>query len=121
MFNLELGKNVGGFTDRAMAAMEAYHWPGNVRELRNAVLRSVLSAVNQVDLKNLPTHVLKPGLAQVNITFKPGTPLSEVEKTMILETLKAVRGNKLKAANILGISRRSLYNKLEEYGIEDEM
>jgi DNA-binding NtrC family response regulator len=121
MFNIELGKNVEGFTERAMAAMETYHWPGNVRELRNAVLRSVLSAVNQIDLKNLPTQVLKPGLAQVNITFKPGTPLSEVEKTMILETLKAVRGNKLKAANILGISRRSLYNKLEEYGIEDEM
>lgn len=118
-FNLELGKKVEGITDRAMEALNAYHWPGNVRELRNIILRGVLTATNQIDLKHLPKNILKPGLAQVNITFKPGIPLSEVEKTMIMETLKAVRGNKLKAANILGISRRSLYNKLEEYDIED--
>ena len=119
-FNLELGKKVEGITDRAMEALNAYHWPGNVRELRNIILRGVLTATNQIDLKHLPKNILKPGLAQVNITFKPGIPLSEVEKTMIMETLKAVRGNKLKAANILGISRRSLYNKLEEYNIGDD-
>ncbi|MCB0259322.1 MAG: sigma-54-dependent Fis family transcriptional regulator, partial [Calditrichaeota bacterium] len=98
-FNLELGKKVEGITDRAMEALNAYHWPGNVRELRNIILRGVLTATNQIDLKHLPKNILKPGLAQVNITFKPGIPLSEVEKTMIMETLKAVRGNKLKAAN----------------------
>lgn len=118
-FNIELSKKISGITDRAMEALKAYHWPGNVRELRNVILRGVLTASNQIDLKHLPSNVIKPGLAQVNITFKPGVPLSEVEKTMIIQTLKAVRGNKLKAASILGISRRSLYNKLEEYEIED--
>ncbi len=118
-FNLELGKNITGFTPKALEALKEYHWPGNVRELRNVVLRAVLSASGEVDVKHLPKNIVKPGLAQVNITFKPGIPLSEVEKKMIIETLKAVRGNKLKAANILGISRRSLYNKLEEYDISE--
>lgn len=121
-FNVELGKTIAGFTKRAMDVLTEYHWPGNVRELRNTVLRGVLTAQGQIDVKHLPKNIVKPGLAQVNITFKPGIPLSEVEKTMIIQTLKAVRGNKLKAANILGISRRSLYNKLEEYEIgESEM
>jgi len=119
-FNTELNKNVTGFSPRALEALEAYQWPGNVRELRNIILRAVLAATNQVDVKHLPNSVVKPGLAKVNITFKPGVALSEVEKTMIIQTLKAVKGNKLKAATVLGISRRSLYNKLEEYNIADE-
>ncbi len=122
MFNIELNKKIDAITPRAMDALNSYHWPGNVRELRNIILRGVLTATSQIDLKHLPNNIIKPGLAQVNITFKPGVPLSEVERTMIVQTLKAVRGNKLKAANILGISRRSLYNKLEEYEIgENEL
>ncbi|RMI14653.1 MAG: sigma-54-dependent Fis family transcriptional regulator [Calditrichaeota bacterium] len=119
LFNIELGKNVSRITAAAMEALKKYSWPGNVRELRNVILRAVLTAEEEIDARHLPSNILKPGLSQVNITFKPGVPLSEVEKTMIIQTLKAVRGNKLKAANILGISRRSLYNKLEEYQIKD--
>lgn len=120
MFNLELNKKIGGITIKAMEALKAYHWPGNVRELRNVILRAILTAKEQIDVKHLPSNIIKPGLAQVSITFKPGIALSEVEKTMIIQTLRAVRGNKLKAASILGISRRSLYNKLEEYEISEE-
>ncbi len=120
IFNIELNKKIDNITQRAMDALNAYHWPGNVRELRNIILRGVLTASDQIDLKHLPNNIIKPGLAQVNITFQPGVPLSEVERTMIVQTLKAVRGNKLKAANILGISRRSLYNKLEEYEIGEK-
>lgn len=119
-FNMELGRSIKGITARAMEALQSYYWPGNVRELRNIILRAVLTATNQIDVRHLPTNIIKPGVAQVNITFKPGVPLSEVEKTMIIQTLKAVKGNKLKAANILGISRRSLYNKLEEYQIGEK-
>jgi two-component system response regulator HydG/two-component system response regulator AtoC len=119
MFNLELGKKVAEITAPAMDSLKSYHWPGNVRELRNIILRGVLTAKDRIDVRHLPSNIIKPGLAQVNITFKPGIALSEVEKTMIIQTLKAVRGNKLKAATILGISRRSLYNKLEEYNIQD--
>ncbi len=116
-FNMELSRKIETITPRAIEVLQAYHWPGNVRELRNVILRAVLTANNQIDVKHLPNNIVKPGLAQVNITFKPGVALSEVEKTMIIQTLKAVHGNKLKAATILGISRRSLYNKLEEYQI----
>jgi DNA-binding NtrC family response regulator len=82
----------------------------------------VLASENEksIKLSSLPKNILKPDLGGTNITFKPGTSLSEVEKTMIIQTLKAVKGNKLKASNILGISRRSLYNKLEEYNIPIE-
>jgi len=122
MFNMELEKDVKNFTPEAIQALKAYDWPGNVRELRNVMLRTILSsgAAQTIDLKNLPSVVLKPGLKGRQISFRPGTPLLEVEKTMILQTLKAVNGNKVKAANILGISRRSLYNKLEEYQIADD-
>jgi two-component system response regulator HydG len=122
MFNLELSKNVTGFDSDVMEALKKYPWPGNVRELRNIVLRSVLASENEkpIKLSSLPKNILKPDLGGTNITFKPGTSLSEVEKTMIIQTLKAVKGNKLKASNILGISRRSLYNKLEEYNIPIE-
>lgn len=119
MFNLELGKKVTEISPPALEALKQYHWPGNVRELRNVILRAVLTANDRIDIKHLPNNIIKPGLAQVNITFKPGIALSEVEKTMIIQTLKAVKGNKLKAASILGISRRSLYNKLEEYDIQE--
>jgi two-component system response regulator HydG len=124
MFNLELSKNITGFDSNVMETLKKYPWPGNVRELRNIILRSVLAAGNDkpIRLSYLPKSIVKPDMGGPNITFKPGTSLSEVEKTMIVQTLRAVNGNKLKAAKILGISRRSLYNKLEEYRIpEDEI
>jgi DNA-binding NtrC family response regulator len=121
VFNLELSKNITGFDPNVMETLKKYPWPGNVRELRNIILRSVLAAENDkpIRLSFLPKNIVKPDMGGPNITFKPGTSLSEVEKTMIIQTLRAVNGNKLKAAKILGISRRSLYNKLEEYQIPE--
>ena len=121
MFNLELGKQISKITPEALEALKKYQWPGNVRELRNIILRAVLTAPadGEIKVSHLSPNIVKPSLTSVNISFKPGTPLLEVEKTMIIQTLKAVKGNKLKAANILGISRRSLYNKLEEYQIPE--
>lgn len=120
-FNLDLKRRVEGFSEDAMALLQSYPWPGNVRELRNVILRALLSAGHSTTIKrkHLPDLTSRSGVAAMNVTFKTGTPLSEVEKTMIVQTIKAVKGNKLKAANILGISRRSLYNKLEEYQITD--
>ncbi len=119
LFNIELNKNVVGFTKEAIQKLKSYSWPGNVRELRNVVLRSVLTADGEVDVKDLPANITEGKEVRSDISFKAGTPLSEVEKKMILKTLEAVNGNKLKAAEILGISRRSLYNKLEEYNIDE--
>ncbi len=120
LFNLELHKQVNGFSKEALQLLKKHNWPGNVRELRNVVLRAMLSAEDIIDVQHLPPEIVTKELNVHDIIFKAGTPLAEVEKTMIIQTLKAVKGNKLKAAEILGISRRSLYNKLEEYHINDK-
>ncbi len=118
LFNLELNKNIKDVNPAALQILKQYSWPGNIRELRNVLLRAVLSAEDTLDVHHLPTELTQSKLGSETITFRSGTPLSEVEKIMILQTLQAVKGNKLKAAEILGITRRSLYNKLETYQIE---
>jgi len=120
LFNLELNKAIKEITAPALQVLKEYSWPGNVRELRNVLLRAVLAAEDVLDVNHLPTELTKNKLGSEIISFRAGTPLSEVERTMILQTLNAVNGNKLKAAEILGITRRSLYNKLEDYNIKDK-
>jgi DNA-binding NtrC family response regulator len=120
LFNLELNKNIGEISPDALQILKEYSWPGNIRELRNVLLRAVLSAENILEVKHLPAELTQNRIGTDMITFRAGTPLSEVEKVMILQTLQAVNGNKLKAAEILGITRRSLYNKLETYQLVDK-
>lgn len=120
LFNSQLNKKIEGFTRETLKYLKNYSWPGNIRELRNVVLRAFLSASKVVEDSHLPENVIENNIGSEIVTFKTGTPLSEVEKAMIIQTLKAAKGNKLKAAEILGISRRSLYNKLEDYRIEEK-
>jgi two-component system response regulator HydG len=118
LFNLELNKNIETITPEALQILKDYTWPGNIRELRNVLLRAILSAENQIESRHLPIELTNQKIGSEIISIRAGTSLSEVEKKMIIETLNAVRGNKLKAAEILGITRRSLYNKLEDYQID---
>jgi DNA-binding NtrC family response regulator len=120
LFNLELNKNITDITKGAMQILKNYSWPGNIRELRNVLLRAVLAADDNIDIQHLPADLTQNKVGSEIISIRAGTPLSEVEKTMIIQTLSAVSGNKLKAAEILGITRRSLYNKLEDYQINDK-
>jgi DNA-binding NtrC family response regulator len=120
LFNLELNKNIKEISPDALHIVREYSWPGNIRELRNVLLRAVLSAEDILEVKHLPPELTQNRIGADMITFRAGTPLSEVEKVMILQTLQAVNGNKLKAAEILGITRRSLYNKLEAYQLKDK-
>ncbi len=122
MFNLQLKRRITDIDEEVLKLLQNYSWPGNVREFRSVMLRSMLTAQKSTVLKpsHLPAEVRKPPMGKGAIVFQPGTSLAEMEKKMIIETLKAVRGNKLKAAAILGISRRSLYNKLEEYDIDPD-
>ncbi len=119
-FNQQYGKRIQGVDDKAMQYLSEYAWPGNIRELRNLVLRSMISAREVIQKKDLPEAVskgIKPGQ---EIRIQAGTPLPDIERMSIIKTLQMARGNKLKAAEMLGISRRSLYNKLEEYSIDEE-
>lgn len=113
-------RQVTGFDEAAIKILENYSWPGNVRELRNVVLQAVISARGTVRKKDLPETVRKNVQRGQQVQILAGTPLPDVERTMIIKTLQMARGNKLKAAELLSISRRSLYNKIEEYQIRDE-
>ena len=115
MYSQKHGKGVQGFSDGALRLMGRYGWPGNVRELENAVERAVvLSRGPLVDVDDLPGELRDPQAAQGRqVTFSIGTPLEEIERRMIMETLKFTRGDKRLAADLLGIATRTIYRKLE--------
>lgn len=119
-FNKEYGKEINGIDDEALEVLQAHGWPGNIRELRNVLIRSMISAKSNIGRKDLPDSLKKGVLPGQEIRFPAGTPLPEIERKSIIKTLQLSKGNKLKAAEMLGISRRSLYNKLEDYDIKDE-
>ncbi len=119
-FNNEYDKNIKGIDKDAEELLTDYSWPGNIRELRNIILRAMISAKDRIRKKDLPAMIIKGMAPGQEIRFPAGTPLPEIERASIIKTLKMAKGNKLKAAEMLGISRRSLYNKLEDYSIKDE-
>ena len=99
--------------------LDGYHWPGNVRELRNVLEQAVLLARGRtLDPELLPQMIHRAGPTEEVVRIPLGSTMKEAEKEIILRTLEAQGGNKKITAEILGISRRSLYNKLAEYGIE---
>lgn len=113
--NRELERSVKGFNATARKAMLAYPWPGNVRELKQKVLSAVLHAEGDMITESELELGDEQTAATVGFTLKSG----EEEKERILRALKQADGNKRQAAKLLGIGRTTLYNKLEEYGIED--
>jgi two-component system response regulator HydG len=111
-------KAITGFTPAALGAMEAYGWPGNVRELEHAVERAVvLSREELIGEADLPEAVRRaqPGqkAAPGTIAISIGTPMEEVERLVIRETLRHTRGDKTLAAQLLGIAARTIYRKLD--------
>ena len=116
----EYGRKVSAIDDQAIKLLRTYSWPGNIRELRNVVLRAIISAKGSIRPKDLPEAVRKNKVQGQAFSVQAGTSLPDVERVAIIKTLQLVRGNKLKTAELLGISRRSLYNKLEEYRIEED-
>jgi two-component system response regulator HydG len=96
--------------------MAGYSWPGNVRELENVVERAVvLCRSDTLRLEDLPeTIVENENSTDSTITFGVGTPLDEVERRLIRETLRHAKGDKSVAAQLLGISTRTIYRKLGE-------
>jgi two-component system response regulator FlrC len=108
-------------SDKAMAALTSYPWPGNVRELENAIERAVLICdQNEIIPRHLflessqPAKHIDPEI--VERRAEAGTTLHDMEKSLIYETLSRVHGNKTQASKILGISVRTMRNKLNEYG-----
>jgi two-component system response regulator HydG len=115
------GKQLVGFTPGARTALTAHLWPGNVRELEHAIERAVvLCRGEEVDVGDLPEPLralappAPPAPAPAGaLTIPLGTPMEEVERLVIRETLKHTRGDKALAAQLLGIAPRTIYRKLD--------
>jgi DNA-binding NtrC family response regulator len=104
----------------ALQLCQRFPWPGNVRQLRNAVERMVITCrTTVVDIAALPDFLRECDRNLVTFTVRPGTPLAEVEKLLIRQTLTLVTSNRAGAAKVLGISRRTLQYKLKQYGLLD--
>ncbi|MBN1773359.1 MAG: sigma-54-dependent Fis family transcriptional regulator [Deltaproteobacteria bacterium] len=111
------GRAVLGFTPAALEALERHAWPGNVRELENAVERAVVLARGElIDVGDLPPSVPAERTDGAEIMVAIGTPLEEVERRLIEETLRRTKGDKKLAAQLLGIAARTIYRKLDLYG-----
>jgi two-component system, NtrC family, response regulator HydG len=98
--------------------LHEHRWPGNVRELHNTIQRAFILADTELDLRRATGYGLRvagtPATDEA-VTFRPGMSLSEVERVVIKETLKSCAGNKTRTAAVLGISLKTLYNRLNEY------
>ena len=104
------------FSRAALTTIRAYHWPGNVRELKNAVHRAFIMAedVVELDLSGLACPAVEGECLRVPV----GTSLAEMERQAIFATLDHCRGNKRRAAEMLGVSLKTLYNRLTAYQAE---
>lgn len=104
-------------SDDAMKALMKYDWPGNIRELQNACERlQILSDGHTIMLNDIPENIRAPQQEDDIIEYNPAITLHDLEKTYILKALAHFGGNKTQAANNLGITIKTLYNKLHEYG-----
>jgi transcriptional regulator with PAS, ATPase and Fis domain len=111
------GRGNINLSDGAIRLLEDYEFPGNVRELRNIIEGSVLAANNDViEAEHLPDYLRSASRLMQSRKNKPS--LAEIEAVYIREVLEYTRGNKTRAADILGISRKNLYEKMHRYGIE---
>ncbi|MFP6559850.1 sigma-54 interaction domain-containing protein [Paraburkholderia sp. B3] len=109
------------FSKRALDAVRNWSWPGNVRELKNAVYRAFILAEKVVEITHpqLVPRVKKPVTLGDAMSVWIGTPLADAQKQIILGTLKYCGGDKRLAARTLGVSLKTLYNRLGSYGAED--
>lgn len=111
------GKTVKSVDEPAMKILNMYGWPGNVRELRNAIERAVLLCEGPIIRpSHLPAEIKGTGTGSATaFSFPFGATLADAEQCLIFQTLRQVEGNKARAARLLGISLKTLYNKLARY------
>ena len=116
-FSAANGGKVTGISPEAMKLLEGYPWPGNVRELRNTMEKMVvLSPGGVLDTGDVPDNIKGIGATAASVPM--GGTLDETERARIIAALRQSGGNRSKAAEALGISRRTLYRKIDEYAAE---
>ena len=117
-FCREHGRQIRGFSEQALARLTAHAWPGNVRELRNCVESLVVTTRGEeIGVRDLPSALLEEeGQGRV-LQVPMGRRLEDVERRYIMQTLEMLGNNKARAAQVLGISKKTLYRRLHEYGV----
>lgn len=119
-YTRQTGREVEGVTDAAMKVFTQYEYPGNVRQLENIVESSVvLCQGNKITVDELPREMTDSRNEGPELVFQPGMSLDDMERRCIIETLRFTSGNKKQAAEMLGITPRSIYRKLKRYDIEN--
>jgi two-component system response regulator HydG len=118
--NLDLNKSVQGFSDDAKDVLESYRWPGNIREMKNVVKRSTLIAQGKkIQKQDLPNNLLERDVSQnESDELNLKEVVIQAESIAIRKALELTKNNKSKTAKLLGVDRKTLYNKLDQYGIE---
>ena len=115
----EYGRRPKRLDPGATTGLRSYRWPGNVRELRNVIERAVvICSGEQIERHHFAPYPIDQRERLRNedtITFPVGTPIEEVERQMIIRTIKKTKNNKTRAAELLGISLKTLHNKLNLY------
>lgn len=118
-FSLDAAKAIDSISEEVMRVLIGYNWPGNVRQLENVIEHAVVvTKGSQIQLKDLPPYLIENRNKRIEI--RPDVCLAEVEKKHILNVLKANRWNIKRSAQILGIHRITLYNKIKEYKLKKE-
>ena len=113
--NQQLNKNITKVSKEALLALLQYNWPGNIRELQNYIKRATLLSTNEsIELESLPDEVtvVKEETEAQDLGLR-----DEVERKAIIDALAMVNGNKTRAAEILGVSRKTMYNKITQYNL----
>jgi two-component system response regulator HydG len=119
-FSQQRSKPVLGVDHECMEILQSYRWPGNIRQLRNVVERaSIVSPGPLVTSADLPPEFRKKSGDRLAVEVPLGSSLEQAERWLIVRTLDFVGGNKVRAAEILGISTKTLYNRLEQYELKD--
>ncbi len=111
--NKELNRNVEQFSSDSILVLKQYHWPGNLRELRNVIRRTVLFTKGTEITPDLFPDFMHAPLQIEKVSLSPSNEQEQIEKA-----LKIAKGNKTKAASLLNIDRKTLYNKMHQYGME---
>src|SRR3989338_6863745 len=120
-FNKQYGTQIKGVTRKTLNLLLNYYWPGNVRELENCIESAMVMAKDEyLTPKDLPEYVTSQSADNTSVVIDIGTPLKEIEKNILTKTLELVKGNKAKAAQLLGIGVKTVHRKFEEYGLKPD-
>jgi DNA-binding NtrC family response regulator len=114
------GKNITGVEAECLETIKSYRWPGNVRQLRNVIERALIVCRGPlITVADLPPDMKRTTGSSSSFELRLGMSLDEVERELIIRTIDFTGGNKSRAAEVLGISLKTLYNRLERYQGKD--